>query len=83
MDQIIQWFCRIDIAALPLFLKEGELDFLTQPNPEGTGIFQNQWGGGEKKTGGGKFLKLSSGKTAGDETSNRKQNFRMNLQMFS
>ena len=40
---------------------------------------------GERKRGGkGEFLKFSlGGEIAGDQTSNRKQNFRMNLKMFS
>ena len=41
-------------------------------------------GGGEKKKGErGIFEIFIRGKIAGDETSNRKQNFRMNLKMFS
>ena len=41
-------------------------------------------GGFEKKRGKGEFLKFSlGGKIAGDETSNRKQNFGMNFKMFS
>ena len=57
------------------------LDFWTQQNPEETEIFQNQGAGEDGK---GEFFKFSSGKKiAGDETLNRKQNFRMNLKMFS
>ena len=39
--------------------------------------------GGRKSRRKEEFLKFSLGGIAGDETSNRKQNFRMNIKMFS
>ena len=63
------------------------MDFWTQRNPGGTKIFQNQGGsrggggggvGGGEERGGKKIFEIFiGGKIAGDETSNRKQNFRM------
>ena len=65
--------------ATPLW---GGLDLRTQQNLGGTEIFQNQ--GGKKKRGErGIFEIFLGGKIAGGETSNRKQNFRMSLKMFS
>ena len=67
---------------LPPFVKGRGLDFWTQRNPGGAEIFENQEG--KKKRGErGVFEIFIEGKIAGDETSNRKQNFRMNLKMFS
>ena len=48
----------------------------------GPEIFQNQ-GGKKKKGERGIFEIFIQRKIAGDETSNRKQNLRMNLKMFS
>ena len=60
----------------------GGLDLRTQQNLGGTEIFQNQ--GGKKKRGErGIFEIFLGGEIAGGETSNRKQNFRMSLKMFS
>ena len=66
----------------------GATGFLKSTKSGGTEIFQNQGGGGggEKKWGGGgegNFEIFIGGKIAGDETSNGKQTFRMNLKMFS
>ena len=51
----------------------------------GTEIFQNQRGGGGGGRGSGKknFEIFIGREIAGDETSNRKHNFRINLKMFS
>ena len=60
----------------------GGLDLRTQQNLGGTEIFQNQ--GGKKKRGERGIFEIFLGwKIAGGETSNRKQNFRMILKMFS
>ena len=48
----------------------------TQQNPGETEIFQNQ-GGKKKKGERGVFEIFIGGKIPGDETSNRKQNFRI------
>ena len=71
---------RLYIATLPhpTLWRRG-LDFWTQRNLGGTKIFQNQRG----ERGKGELLNFSLGeKIIGDETSNRKQNFRLNLKMF-
>ena len=75
------WLYRAFIAASTPFLK-GELDYWTQWNPGETEIIQNQGGKGQRGER-GIFKIFIGGKIAGDGTSNRKQNFRVNLKMFS
>ena len=62
--------------------REGGTGFLNSTKSGGTEIFQNQ--GGKKKRGERVVFEIFIwGKIAGEETSNRKQNFRMNFKMFS
>ena len=76
-------------AAPPPTLWRGGLDFWTQQNLEELKFFKIKRGGGGGGGGGGResgkknFEIFIGGKIAGDETSNRKHNFRINLKMFS
>ena len=75
------------IVAPPLVKGGGGAGFLNSTKSEGNQNFSKLMGRGER--GKEEFLKFSFGVgggvggIAGDETLNRKENFRMNLKMFS